>query len=359
VDSTRSATLASPADAWQPLTFGGVAAFAAAPRGRLWVVAALVATLVTGAVLRVALTVWSPTLSTAIARLPAEGAIDNGRLVWPGAQAASLADNTFISLSVTPSGVPSIAQTADLQFDFRSASLTVTSLLGSVEIPYPQGYVLALSRSELEPLWGAWRPHVLAGIVLATFVGLLLLWAVLGILLAVPLRAYAFFVDRRASFSGCAKLAVAALLPGALIMGLAILAYSLGHLRVGELLIFNGVHLLVDTAYLLVSPLCLPSARAASPSGDAPDAPDNPFAVDAASEDTSAEESDGAPKSPFTVAARPQDTAAEASDEGGEDADRHTANPFATDGSALPAARARPPVPGTNRADDDTALNPS
>jgi len=89
VDSTRSAPLEAPLEAWQPLTFGGVAAFAAAPGGRLLAVAALVALLVSAAVWRLAVTVWSPTISMAIARLPAEnhtlaGAVERQRATGTG-----------------------------------------------------------------------------------------------------------------------------------------------------------------------------------------------------------------------------------------------------------------------------------
>jgi hypothetical protein len=290
-----------------------------------------VALVVSGAVLRLAVTVWSPTLTAAIARLPSEGVIDNGHLFWPGNQALSLADNAFVSVSVTPSGVPAVAQSADLQFELRSTSLTITSLLGSIDVAYPRGYVFALNRTELEPRWGAWRPHVLAGVALATFVGLLLLWALLGTVLAVPLRAYALLVDRCATFAGCGKLAVAALLPGALIMGTAILAYGFGHLRVGELLILNGVHLLVGSAYLLISPLFLPPGQPTSPFCDPP--------LPATSEN------------PFAVPPSQVDPPAQAPEQ-------LSANPFARDCSPPPAS-ARAASPRSEQANDDAPLNPS
>lgn len=281
MDSTRSAPLEAPLEAWQPLTFGGVAAFAAAPGGRLLAVAALVALLVSAAVWRLAVTVWSPTISMAIARLPAEGAIDNGHLVWPAGQAMSLADGSFVSISVTPPGAPPPKHTADLQFDFRSTSLIASSLLGYIEIPYPRGYVLALNRTELDPLWGAWRPHALATVAGATFVILLALWAIIATFLAVPLRAYALLLGRRPGLGGCWKLAFAALLPGALIMCAALFGYGLRRLSLGELMLIHGLHLLVNTAYLLISPLSIPECPPPSPfSAPAPpsDSSENPFA---------------------------------------------------------------------------------
>jgi len=270
------------------LTFGGVAAFAAAPSGRLLAVAALVALLVSAAVWHLAITVWSPTISMAIARLPAEGAIDNGHLVWPAGQAMSLADGSFVSISVTPPGTPPPKHTADLQFDFRSTSLTVSSLLGYIDIPYPPGYVLALNRTELDPLWGAWRPHALATVAGATFAILLVLWAIIATLLAIPLRAYALLLGRQPGLGGCWKLAFAALMPGALIMCAALFGYGLRRLSLGELMLFHGLHLLVNTAYLLISPLRIPEGPPPSPFGPPPspfsaptppsDVSENPFA---------------------------------------------------------------------------------
>lgn len=281
VESTRPAPPAAPVEAWQPLTFGGVAAFAAAPAGRLLAVAALVALLVSAAVWRLAVTVWSPTISTAIAHLPAEGAIDDGHLVWPAGQAMSLADGSFVSISVTPPGTSPPKHTADLQFDFRSTGLNASSLLGYIEIPYPPGYVLALNRTELDPLWGAWRPHALATVAAATFVILLALWAIIATLLAIPLRAYALLLGRQPGLGGCWKLAFAALLPGALIMCAALFGYGLRRLGLGELMLIHGLHLLVNTAYLLISPLCIPDSPPPSPFTEpspAPETSGNPFA---------------------------------------------------------------------------------
>mgnify|MGYP001172925011 CR=1 FL=1 len=347
VDSTLSTPPAAPLEAWQPLTFGGVAAFAAAPAGRLLAVAALVALLVSAAVWRLAVTVWSPTISMAIARLPAEGAIDNGHLVWPAGQAMSLADGSFVSISVTPPGTSPPKHTADLQFNFRSTSLHASSLLGYIEIPYPPGYVLALNRTELDPLWGAWRPHALATVAGTTFVILLALWAIIATLLTIPLRAYALLLGRQPGLGGCWKLAFAALLPGALIMCAALFGYGLRRLSLGELMLIHGLHLLVNTAYLLISPLRIPEGPPPSPFGEPP----SPFSAPTPASDASG--------NPF---ASP----------GIEDADASTETPTEQPVDPSPAiakpttARTRAcrqadrsPAPPRDDDDDDLAINPS
>lgn len=332
---TRSSRSDPAADAWQPLTFGGVAAFADAPFARLVLVASVVALLVTSSVLRLALTVWEPTAAIAITRLPPEGAIDNGRLVWPHGRALVLADNAFVSVTVTPEGAPPAAQSADVQFEFRPTSLEVSSLLGSVELPYPPGYLIALNRTELEALWGAWRPHLLLGVVLAAFLGQWVLWCSLATLLALPVRLYARILDRRATLVGCWKLAVAALLAGAIVMSVAVLGYSLRRVSLGELLLVNGLHLLVNAAFLLISPLRLPSLADASPFAQddpEPHPADNPFA---GSDGTGAEPPAGDGAVPADSPELPEET-----------------KPADPDPIPPPAAPRRPPEP-------DEPFNPS
>lgn len=290
---TRSSTTLAPLPAWQPLTFGGVAAFAEASLGRTLLIAGAVAFLLGASVLRFVAAVWAPALEVAIKRLPAQGRIDTGRLVWPTNQSAALVDNAFVAISVRPGDAPLADQSADLQFEFGPAALQVSSLLGYVAVPYPARYVMPLNRTELEPLWGAWRPHLLLGVAAGTFLGLLAGWIVLAALLALPVRAYALLLGRDVSLGGGWRLAVAALLPGALMMGGALVAYSLRRLSLGELLLANGLHLLIDVAYLLISPLRLPGIAPASPfratataESDAPG--NNPFHVAPAVEDTTA-----------------------------------------------------------------------
>lgn len=265
--------------AWQPLTFAGVAAFAHASLGRLLLVASLVSLLVSAVVGRFVHGVWSPAVTAAIEHLPARGEINDGRLLWTPREPLPLVDTPFLSIRVHPAQAPAAGQSADVQLVFGPKDLEITSLLGYVELPYPPGYRFALNRTELEPLWGAWRPHVVAGIVLLVFTGLLVMWGSLATALWVPLRTYSVLLGRQVTWRGCWKLAVAALLPGALVMGVAIVGYTLRRLSLGELVLINGLHLLVGTAYLLIAPLRLPGIEAPSPFSAPPAAPAAPTAA--------------------------------------------------------------------------------
>lgn len=251
--------------AWQPFTFGGVAAFAAAPRSRALMAAVAVAAVLALLAWRFAAGIWSPTIEVALARLPAAGAIEQGRLQWPTNQPLVLVDNAFLSVSVRPADGPAPDRSADVQFTFGPSRLKVSSLLGDLDLAYPANRSFSLNRGALEPLWGAWRPHVLLGITFATFAGLLIMWIVLATLLAVPIRLYGMLLGRALRLGGAWNLSLVALMPGAVLMGIALAAYSLRRLSLGEFLLASGAHLLVDAAYLLISPIFLPAPAASSP----------------------------------------------------------------------------------------------
>jgi len=90
-----STTTQSSSVAWEPLTPRGVAVFARASLGRLWL-AQLIVALLAGAVTTWFLyEEWLPVIHEAIRHLPAEGEIRNAKLDWRGDSPAQLAGNHF------------------------------------------------------------------------------------------------------------------------------------------------------------------------------------------------------------------------------------------------------------------------
>ena len=342
--------------AWQPFTFGGVAAFAAAPRSRALVAAVVVAAILALLAWRFAAGIWSPTIEVALARLPAAGAIEQGRLQWPTNQPVVLVDNAFLSVSVRPADGPAPDRSADVQFTFGPSRLNVASLLGGLDLSYPADRSFPLNRGALEPLWGAWRPHLLLGITAASFLGLLALWIVLATLLAVPVRLYGFLLGRTLRLGGAWNLSLAALMPGAVLMGIALAAYSLRRLSLGEFLLASGGHLLVDAAYLLISPIFL---RAPAPA--------SPFAASAEAEaEDAAPAAAGNPfRPPASDGTEPDGTPAEESVSVRPPAPAPGRSPFAARFAPPPEARPptpRPAPPGPSQrsdADEEPPLNPS
>jgi hypothetical protein len=251
---------------WQPLTFGGVAGFAHASTARLLAIQAVVASLVAGSVIWLLHHSWEPSFSRAITQLPDRAQIYDGGLQWPAEETVWLSEDLFLSLVVIPSPAPTPpGHVGDLQLEFTPRELRVRSLLGYLPLPYPRGYQISLERSFLEPWWGAWRLPILVAVGAGTILFLLSCWALLAIAYAVVVRTVAFYADRPITTLGSWRVASAALLPGALLMAGAIVAYSLHHISMLQLLVVHGLHLLLGWIYILASPLKLSSDRTEIP----------------------------------------------------------------------------------------------
>ncbi|MHC1766983.1 MAG: hypothetical protein AB9869_22215 [Verrucomicrobiia bacterium] len=260
--------------AWAlPFTFGGVAAFAQA-RGSLltaWQLGvALVAAVIIAAFFELA---WVPVLERTIALLPPTGAIQNGELAWPQRAPVRVKGSTFLGIDVDPANSMETGEGADVQVEVRRTELRIRSLFGHVKVPYLSGYRIALNRAELEPWWGAWHPAVLAGIGGTVVVGLLTVWAVLGFLYAWPVRLIAFYANRRLSWSGAWRIGAACLLPGALFLSLAILAYTLHRINLVQLIAATLLHIMIGWVYVLFAPFALPDASVRKTKPQSP----NPF----------------------------------------------------------------------------------
>ena len=269
---------------WQPFTFRGVAAFASAATGRTLVVALVMAGVAASVIFRLLGAAWFPALDAAVARLPASGQIAQGRLQWPPDGPVTLTDSAWLSIVVNPTGQAFPGQSSDMQLELEPEQAHLSSLLGYLALPYPRSWAMALNRPEVEPVWGAWRPYLLLGASGAAGGGMLIVWALLAALVAGPVRLYSGVLQREATLGGCWRLAMAALMPGALLMSLAILLYSLRRLTLVELLLFGGLHLVCGMVYLCAVPWFLPRRSVVSPFAPTPAAapaalpPANPFA---------------------------------------------------------------------------------
>jgi hypothetical protein len=257
--------------AWQPLTFGGVAAFARAGLGRLLIVQVLVAGGVALSVVWFLAAAWFPTLTEAIEQLPATGDIRRGRLEWPDASPVRLAQGKFLSVVVDLERAAPLDQTADVQLEFGRNNVRVHSLLGYWPIAYPRGWIIALNRPTLEPWWGAWQPAVLAAVAVGVVIGLLFSWALLAVPYSLPIRVLVLFFDRAATGSARWRVAGMAQMPGALWMAAALFLYA--HHQIGTVQLFAAwlAHWVIGWIYLVGAAVRLPKLASLSP------APGNPF----------------------------------------------------------------------------------
>jgi hypothetical protein len=254
---------AAPSPVWQPLTFGGVAGFARASFGRLLLVQFIVAILVGVSVAWVFASGWFPVIEKGIAALPGSGgAIRGGRLDWSGDVPARLAEDAFLAIVVDPEATGAIGQTGDVQLEFGRDRFKIRSLIGYVTVPYPSGWTLLLNRGESEAWWGAWRPFMFGGIVVTVVALLFASWLLLTILYAMPIGLIAFYSDRVVRWTGCLRMAGAAVLPGALMMSGAMLLYSLHRLDFVALLFAWLLHWVIGWVYVGIAPLRLPRVDA-------------------------------------------------------------------------------------------------
>jgi hypothetical protein len=256
---------------WEPFTPRGVAAFAHARLGRLLLVQFIVALLAAAAVAWFLHDSVFPVVRTAIQNLPATGEIRAAQLRWPGDSPRLLAAGRFLALDVDLDHSGKINSTADVQIELGRESVRIVALLGYADFFYPSGVMISCNRTELEPLWGAWRAEVLFLAAAATVLGLLASWWLLASVYFLPVWTLGFFVNRDLNFHRSWKLSGAALLPGALLLAAGLLVYDFGAVDLVQLGFLFGAHLVLAWIYLLLSLLFLPGISAAAPGA-------NPFA---------------------------------------------------------------------------------
>src|SRR5262249_2425978 len=131
-------------------------------------------------------------------------------------------------------------------------------LLGFTRIGYRQGWRVACNRVELTPWWGAWAPPLLALLTAGVLACLLLIWAVLASVYLLPAWIIGFFGNRDLSLGGSWRLCAAGLLPGALLMGGAVVLYRMGMVELIGLGVAAAAHVVIGWCYILAAVLSLP-----------------------------------------------------------------------------------------------------
>ena len=249
-----------PAFAWEPITPRGVAAFARASFERLFVVQAVVALLGAAALVWILSDGIFPTIDAAIGELPDTGEIHGGKLDWRDDSPVLLAEGRILAFSVDLDHGGALRSPADFQFEFGRDSVRIFYPFGETEFNYPPAYIIAANQTDARPAWGAWAPDILGLAAIGTFVGLLVIWALLATVYCVPVWLISLFGNRDLSFRASWKLAGAALMPGALLLALALVLYDLGGFNILQLCLAFGMHLVIGWIYLFVSPLFLKRA---------------------------------------------------------------------------------------------------
>jgi len=263
--------LSEPRFAWEPVSPRGVAAFARASFERLLVAQCLFALLATAAVVWVLSAGFFPTVAAAVNRLPDTGDVTHGHLNWPGDSPQLLAEGHFLAFSIDLKHSGQLRSPAQFQFEFGEHSLWILSFFGMTEFTYPSDRSFYFNRPGVQPAWGAWAPEILGLAAIGIFFGLLLAWALLATIYFLPTWLISFFTNRDLNYRQSWKLSSAALMPGALVMTLAIVLYGLGAFDLVQLCFAAAMQMVIGWVYLFISPLFLNRA--------APGEKGNPFST--------------------------------------------------------------------------------
>jgi hypothetical protein len=264
--------------AWQPLTFRGVALFASAPLKRILLIQFLFALCTAVTVIWFLNHAWFPTVKQAILQMPDEGQIVSGKLNWTNTPPTLLAEGPFLAIIADLDHTRVIRVPAHLQVEIGASNVRFISLFGYMDWMYPVvrgNSVFDFNRHKLEPWWGAWRPPILWMVFGATLLLLMCVWWAVASLYAVPLWLISFFANRRLSLVESWKLAGASLMPAAMMMLLAILAYGSGVIDLVQLMVVQGLHWIVGVAYGCVSIRYLSRAAQHGPAKKNPFPPDH------------------------------------------------------------------------------------
>lgn len=248
--------------AWQPLTPPGVAAFATASLGRLTLVLIIFAALAGLSTTTFLKSAWFPTISEATRNLPEVGNIRGGRLAWTGDSPALLANSSWLAVSVDLHRHQTYRPLCDLQVEFSDDSIRFLSLAGYMDTTYPKGWIIVFNQSELGAWWNAWEPFLAVGVGILTACGLLISWAVLAALYAIPAGAVCRFVDHGISFGAVWKVCCVAQMPGCLLMSFALLLYSLRTIDLVQWMFVGGAHLVLSWIYIFLATFFLQGTRA-------------------------------------------------------------------------------------------------
>ena len=238
-----------------------MARYARASIGRL-LLTGLIFGIVSGAVISwLATSCIAPVIDEAIEKLPVSGAIENGLLQWPDSSDRLLAANAFTSVEVRLEEGTLERAPVDFAFELHTNSVVLRSLLGIHNFEFPRGYTMQLNRPALRPQWGAWRAPILFGLIPGAALALLLSWAALAVLYAIPVLTLGKLASRDLNPWRAWKMCVAAQLPGSLIISFGLALYSTGQISVVFVFAMYIAHFAATFLYLLLSPFFVPKAE--------------------------------------------------------------------------------------------------
>ncbi len=244
--------------AWNPLTFRGLSQFASSKLPRLLLVEFFFALLLFTAVVWFVAANYAPIIVTAIHQFPETARLENGEL--KGIDTRIEAEGKFLSITIDPNDL-SDTGTGDVQFGFGNTNFVVCSVVssswGCLTFPYstePQD----LKRSTVQPWWGARQPFIIAATGLGVAVAMFVALALIALVLMWIAMFVAYFADKHLTPYRAWKYAMAAQLPGVIVLAAAVFLYGSQAMDLLGVGIFYALHIVVDLVYLLGGIFFLP-----------------------------------------------------------------------------------------------------
>ena len=111
---------------------------------------------------------------------------------------------------------------------------------------------------------------LLAGVVFAVLAGLMVNWTLLATIYFLPVWLVGFFLNRDLNFRESWRLAGASLIPGALILTLAIFVYGLALIDPVQLIAVFVAHFVIGWIYFCIAPFFTSKKAGAVKSGENP-----------------------------------------------------------------------------------------
>lgn len=258
----------TPQHAWQPFTPRGVAAFGSATLTRTILAQFAVAVFIGFAFIWALRAAWVPVINEAIQKLPDTGSIRQGTLHYNGESPRRLAENRHLAIVIDLAGSREAGHVADLEITLEKNRVALHGPIGAWWQNYDPRYIISCNRPELEPWWGAWRWAILAIGALALGASLFVMWWTLALVYVPLVKFIAFFTDRGVTWRGAWRLSAAALLPGACLVGLALLLYGSGAVGLLHFGLLYALHVVMGWVYVFTSPLFLPKLAVALETGN-------------------------------------------------------------------------------------------
>jgi hypothetical protein len=247
-----------PKQAWQPFTPRGIAAFAHSSATRLLLAQIAVAALVAVALIWFLSVAWFPVVSDAIRALPPTGEIRGATLNWNDPARTRLAENPRLAFVVDIDRTTNSGHVSDVEVTFERGQVTVCTAWRCWHQPYKRGDVFSFNRPALEPAWGARRGPLLALVAALTILSIYVMWWGLAFVYAPLVKLIAFFADRAVTWGGAWRLSAAGLLPGAMLVALALVLYGFGAVDLPRFLLLYTLHIATGLLFVVTSTLFLP-----------------------------------------------------------------------------------------------------